>query len=211
MTDLPSREHGPSPEHAQTPEHGPSPEHAPTPEHGPDTWPVNVRRFLLREWPYLAMLVVALFGVAYTSVTRTPITLYWFALAPFIGAVCVVTRWSAVKSRDDRLHLVWTQVLHWGAVLAAMNLLYVADVGQTMSTDARALYVLTLLALGAFTAGVHIASWRICLVGVILALGVPAIAWLQQSALLISLVIVVAVGIGVPLWWHFTKEDAPAR
>ena len=33
-----------------------------------------------------------------------------------------------------------TQVLHWGAVLAAMNLLYVADVGQMMSSDAR-LYV----------------------------------------------------------------------
>jgi hypothetical protein len=84
MTDLPSRERGPTPEHGQTP------------EHGPDTWPVNLRHFLLREWPYLAMLVLALFGVAYTSVTRTPITLYWFALAPFIGAVCVVTRWSAV-------------------------------------------------------------------------------------------------------------------
>jgi hypothetical protein len=199
MTDLPSHAHEPAPQRGPTPEQEPSP------------WPVNLRHFLIREWPYLAMLVLALFGVAYTSVTRTPITLYWFALAPFIGAVCVVTRWSAVKGRDERLHLVWTQVLHWGAVLAAMNLLYVADVGQMMSTDSRALYVLTLLALGAFTAGVHIASWRICLVGVILALGVPAIAWLQQSALLISLVIVVVVGIGVPLWWHFTKEDAPAR
>ena len=157
------------------------------------------------------MLVLALFGVAYTSVTRRPITLYWFALAPFIGVICVMTRWSVVKDRDARLHLVWTQVLHWGAVLAAMNLLYVADVGQMMSTDARALYVLTLLALGTFTAGVHIGSWRFCLVGAILALGVPAIAWLEQSALLISLVIVVAVGIAAPLWWHFTKDAAAAR
>jgi hypothetical protein len=53
---------------------------------------------------------------------------------------------------------VWTQVLHWGAVLTAMNLLYVADVGQMMSTDSRALYVLTLLALGTFTAGVYIGA-----------------------------------------------------
>jgi hypothetical protein len=30
------------------------------------------------------MLVLALFGVAYTSVTRRPVTLYWLALAPFI-------------------------------------------------------------------------------------------------------------------------------
>jgi hypothetical protein len=181
----------------------------PSPEAKPTPLPVKVRRFLMREWPYLVMLVVALFGVAYTSVTRRPITLYWFALAPFIGFICVMTRWS--KDRDARLHLVWTQVLHWGAVLAAMNLLYVADVGQMMSTDARALYVLTLLALGTFTAGVHIGSWRFCLVGVILALGVPAIAWLEQSALLLLLAVVVVVGIGAPLFWRYTKESAPAK
>jgi len=165
----------------------------------------------MREWPYLVMLVLALFGVAFTSITRQPMTLYWFLLAPFIGLVCVITRWPVVTSRDQRLELVWTQVLHWGAVLVAMNLLYVADVGQTMSTDSRALYVLTLLALGTFTAGVHIAAWRICLVGAILALGVPAIAWLQQSALLLSLAIVVVVGVGAPLWWYYTKESAPAQ
>jgi hypothetical protein len=183
----------------------------PSPEVKPTSWPVKVRHFLMREWPYLLMLVFALFGIAYTSVTRRPLTLYWFALAPFMGVICVVTRWSVVKDRDARLHLVWAQVLHWGAVLAAMNLLYVADVGQMMSTDARALYVLTLLALGTFTAGVHIGSWRFCLVGVILALGVPAIAWLEQSALLLLLGVVVVVGIGAALWWRYIKESAPAQ
>jgi hypothetical protein len=183
----------------------------PSSEHGPDRWPMKLLHFVMREWPYLVMLVLALFGVAFTSITRRPMTLYWFLLAPFIGLVCVITRWPAVKSRDQRLQLVWTQALHWAAVLAAMNLLYVADVGQTMSTDSRALYVLTLLALGTFTAGVHIAAWRICLVGAILALGVPAIAWLQQSALLLSLAIVVVVGVGAPLWWYYTKESVPAQ
>ena len=180
-------------------------------EHRPEAWPKPLLGFLRREWPYLLILVLALFGVAYTSITRTPMTVYWFVLGPFIGLVCVVTRWPATRDRDERLHLVWSQALHWAAVLGAMNLLYIADVGQTMSTDSRALYVLTLLALGTFTAGVHIAAWRVCLVGIILALGVPAIAWLQQSALLIALVITVVVGIGAPLWWYTTKEAAPAK
>jgi hypothetical protein len=182
----------------------------PPAQDGPESWLKPFLRFLAREWPYLVILVLSLFGVAYTSITRTPMTLYWFVLAPFIGLVCVVTRWPATQNRDERLHLVWSQALHWAAVLAAMNLLYIADVGQTMSTDSRALYVLTLLALGTFTAGVHIAAWRVCLVGIILALGVPAIAWLQQSALLIALVITIVVGIGAPLWWYSTKESAPA-
>jgi hypothetical protein len=179
-------------------------------EDGPEASLKPLLRFLKREWPYLVILVLALFGVAYTSITRTPMTVYWFVLGPFIGLVCVVTRWPSTQNRDERMHLVWTQALHWAAVLGAMNLLYIADVGQTMSTDSRALYVLTLLALGTFTAGVHIGAWRICLVGIFLALGVPAIAWLQQSALLIALVVTVVVGIGAPLWWYTTKEAAPA-
>ena len=85
------------------------------------------------------------------------------------------------------MRLIWTQGLHWAAVLAAINLMYVADVGQMMNADARALAMLTLLALGTFTAGVHVAAWRICLVGVLLALSVPAIAWFEQRTLLLLL------------------------
>jgi hypothetical protein len=87
-----------------------------------------------------------------------------------------------------------------------MNLMFVADVGQMMNADARALASLTLLALGTFTAGVHIGAWRICLVGVILGAGVPAIAWLEQSALLLVLVAVVLIGIIAPLWWPNSKD-----
>ena len=82
---------------------------------------VSTRSFVMREWPYLAMLILALFGVAYASVTQRPMTLYWLALAPFIGIFCVITRWRDVQSREMRLRLIWTQALHWGAVLAAMN------------------------------------------------------------------------------------------
>ena len=41
--------------------------------------------FLMREWPYLAMLILALFGVASASVVQRRMTTYWLVLAPFIG------------------------------------------------------------------------------------------------------------------------------
>jgi hypothetical protein len=167
---------------------------------------VSARSFVTREWPYLAMLILALFGVAYASVTQRPMTLYWLALAPFIGIFCVITRWRDVQSREMRLPLIWIQALHWGAVLAAMNLIFVADVGQMMNADARALSLLTLLALGTFTAGVHVAAWRICLVGVLLAVGVPAIAWLEQRALLLLLAAVVLLAVTAPFWWPHAKH-----
>jgi len=167
----------------------------------PNAAPAAARSFLMREWPYLAMLILALFGVAYASVTQHPMKLYWLALAPFIGVFCIITRWREVHGRDARLRLIWTQALHWVAVLAAMNLIFVVDVGQMMNSDARGLSVLTLLALGTFTAGVHVGAWRICLVGVMLAAGVPAIAWLEQRALLLLLAVAALIAVTAPFWW----------
>ena len=153
----------------------------------PDAWRFNTRTFLLKEWPYLLVLVLAVFGVAYSSFAKTPMTTYWVVLAPFIGLICVITRWRYAENREQRLHLIWTQALHWGSVLVAMRLMFVA---------------LTVLALGTFTAGVHIGAWRICLIGIVLALGVPAIAWLEQSALLLLLVAIVVVAAIAPFFWH---------
>ena len=162
----------------------------------------NPRALFAREWPYLLVLVLALFGVAYTSFSQTPMTIYWIVLAPFIGVICVITGWRDVEGREQHLRLVWTQVLHWAAVLLAMHLMFVADVSRMMHADASALAALTVLALGTFTAGVHIAAWRICLVGIILAVGVPAIAWLEQSALFLLLVVVVLVVSIAPFFWR---------
>ena len=174
----------------------------PQPDPAPDAWRFNTRAFLVREWPYLLVLILALFGVAYTSFSKTPITAYWIVLAPFIGLICVITRWRDAENREQRLRLIWTQALHWAAVLVAMRLMFVADVSRMMNADASALAALTVLALGTFTAGVHIAAWRICVVGIVLALGVPAIAWLEQSTLLLLLIAVVVAAVIAPFFWH---------
>ncbi len=144
-------------------------------------------RALLREWPYFAMLILTLFGVAYTSVARQSMTTYWIVLVPCFGAICIAAHWSEVEGRDEHWRLIRTQALHWLAVILAMKLVFIADVRQIMNSDASALMALTVLALGAFTAEVHVSSWRICLVGTVLGLGVPAIAWLEESTLLLLL------------------------
>ncbi len=150
-------------------------------------------RDLVREWPYFAMLVLTLFGVAYTSVARQSMTTYWIVLVPCFGAICIASHWSEVEGRDEHWRLVRTQVLHWAAVILAMKLVFVADVRQIMNSDASALMALTILALGTFTAGIHVSSWRVCLVGTILGLGVPAIAWLEESTLLLLLGAIVLI------------------
>lgn len=127
----------------------------------------SLRTLFHREWPYLVVLALALFGVAYTTFSPGSMAPYWIALAPLIGVLCVVTRWRSIDDQGERLRLLWTQALHWTAVLVAMHLMFVADVTRVTDVDAQALSALTLLGLGTFTAGVHIRAWRFCLLGLI--------------------------------------------
>ena len=58
----------------------------------------SLRAFLVRDWPYLAMLALALFGVSYTSIARQAMTNYWIVLAPLYGVICVISRWRNIES-----------------------------------------------------------------------------------------------------------------
>ena len=141
--------------------------------------------FWLRELPYAAVFVLAIFGIAYNSYSKQSIVGYWEFLALVICVVCIGSGWPHAYDKKARLRLVWTQALHWLAFLVAMNVVLLPNVQRMMNADATSLAILTLLALGTFTAGVHILSWQICLVGVVMAVGVPASAWLERSALLL--------------------------
>ena len=166
-------------------------------------WHSGFGGFLLRDWPYILMLLLSLGGVAYTSFTQTE--LYWVLLTPLFGLVCVFTRWSQVEGRDEHVHLVVSQALHWAAVLLAMELMSLQVLRQVTGIAAP-LSVLTLLALGTFTAGLHIRSWKVCAVGALLGVSVPAVALLQQSALLILMIIAGLVAIAVPFFWTRSRE-----
>jgi hypothetical protein len=84
----------------------------------------------------------------------------------------------------------------------AMYLVFMTSVEKMMNSDANALTVLVALALGTFTAGIHAEAWRICVVGIVLGLAIPAIAWLETSTLLILLVLVVLVTLAVLMFSH---------
>lgn len=166
-------------------------------------WHSGFGGFLLREWPYLSMLVLSLFGVAYTSISENSV--YWVVLAPLIGLVCVVSRWREARAADQHTYLIVSQILHWAAVLAAMELMSL-EVTRQVSGVASALGVLTLLALGTFTAGLHIRAWKVAIVGLILGASVPGIALLEQSALFILLIAGLIIAAVVPFLWHKARR-----
>jgi len=165
---------------------------------------------LLRALPYLAILILTLMGVAYTSINKKPLIYYWEVLAVLTGILCIVSGWSHTHDKDSRIRLVWTQVLHWGAFLATMNILLYTDVAQLLNADATGLAILLLLALGTFVAGVHSLSWETGALGVVMGLAVPAIAWIEESALLLFFIAAVFVLVGGLIWWFGRRRPAAA-
>jgi len=162
--------------------------------------------FLQRKLPFVFLLVLAIVGVAYTNVSQQPLVGYWEFLALATGAVCVVTQWASARDKQARLRLVVTQALHWAAILVTMNIVLLSGVQSMLPAPATSLVLLTLLALGTFLAGVNFLSLQICFLGVAMAIAVPAIAWLKQSALFLLLAAVLVIGLVMTFWPRQTHE-----
>jgi len=163
------------------------------------TLPVSAS-FLRQQLPYIAVLVLAISGVAYTNISHQSLVGYWEFLTLALGVVCVVNEWPKTYDRQSRLQLIARQSLHWGAILIAMNIMLLSGVQQLLPSPATSLVLLMLLALGTFLAGLNLRSIQLCFLGVALACAVPAIAWFKQSALFLLLTTVLLVGLALALW-----------
>jgi hypothetical protein len=153
---------------------------------------------------HLAMVVAALLGIAYTSLARPAadqpgggVFWVWIALVPAYFAACVWHGWAGATASRQRTRLVLTQALHWLAFLVAMYVILSPEVRGVLNDNAVGLMLLSLLAMGTFVAGVHAWSAPICATGVLLALAIPVVAWLDENAVLLtvgSLLALAAVG-----------------
>jgi len=162
--------------------------------------------FWMRELPFSLVLIATVVGVAYASFSNKPIILYWEALAPAICVVCIVSGWPSARDRAARIRLLATQTAHWVSFLVVMNLLLLPSVHKVFNANATGLAVFTLLTLGTFTAGIHAFSWQICLLGVVMSVGIPAIAWVENTALTALVVLAGVISIAIVVWWHWPRK-----
>lgn len=163
--------------------------------------PLEPRRtgFLRRKLPYIAVLLCALFGIAYFSMRHQPLAGFWQAMAVAAGMLCVSARWPAVPSGAGRARLLWQQLVHWAAVVATMNIVLLPGVQSMMSAQAAGLMMILFFALGAFLAGAS-TSLQIAFLGFAMAIAVPAMVWLRQSLLFLFLGAAAIIGCALTLW-----------
>jgi hypothetical protein len=169
----------------------------------------RLRAWLKLKAPYLTVLALAILGVAYTSIAQQPLFGYWEFLGVAVGVACVAIGWRKTRDRRERWEIVRTQLLHWAAFLVAMNIVLWPSVNTFLNRPATGLALLLLLALGTFVAGIH-ASTDILVLGLALAIAVPAIAWFKQFALLLALLVIVFGATAVSLWSRQSGGDSGA-
>jgi hypothetical protein len=156
-------------------------------------------------WVHLGMIAAALVGIGWTSVASPPSTpsiggggfWVWLALVPIYCAACIWHGWTGATETRMRTRLVLTQVLHWLAFLFAMYLVTRADLRGVLNDNAVGLTLLMLLAMGTFVAGVHAWSWAICATGLLLALAIPVLAWLDENVVLVLVAVLLVAVIAV--------------
>ena len=172
------------------------------PEFVPNTAHAETGGHALRaELPYIAMLLGGFVGIAIHDFIGSPAILYWQLLTPAYALICIVAGWEDGGETASRTRLIKTQSIHWLACFVAMRLLFLPQVRGVLNDNATGLSLLTVLALSTFLAGVHANIWRISLVGLLLALAVPGAAWLEQSALGLSIAGLLALGAVALFYW----------
>jgi hypothetical protein len=155
---------------------------------------------LIDDLPYAAIIVLSLVGISWASISPAPTATYWVVLTPVIALICIVAGWRHT-ARGERFRMAVTQVLQWAAVLIAMYLTTITDLGRSLNANATGLLLLTLLALGVFVSGLNLRAWKLCVTGAFLAIAVPAIAWIQNAALLLLLIGAALLALMFLYWW----------
>ncbi|MGO9420518.1 hypothetical protein [Roseiarcus sp.] len=155
---------------------------------------------LIDNLPFVAIIVLGLVGISWTSLSQTPTATYWVIVTPLTALICIAAGWRRTVA-GERIAMAITQILQWAAVLVSMYLLTVSDVQRSLNANATGLMILTVLALGVFVSGLNLRSWKLALTGAFLAVSVPAIAWLQHAALLLVLVGLALIALLVVYRW----------
>ncbi len=160
-------------------------------------------RLFIDEIGFFIVYLLALIGVAYTVYDAGKSAWYWELLVPVYCLFCIVIQWPQVGvTLKDRAKTAFQQVLHWGAFLGVMQIIFMPEVKILLNDQSTSFVLIMMLILSTFLAGVYL-NWRLCVVAVLLALSEIVLIYFQESAMYVLLIgIAAAVLYGLWLWWR---------
>ena len=157
-----------------------------------------------RRWPgwlgveeiaFIALLMLAIGGMAVTDYSARSGLSYWLVVIPLFGAVSVFNGWRKARASGKNISAVLlSQLLHWGALVVAVYLIYLLERTGRLNREDAGLVALLSLSLTTVLAGIHF-NWRLAVLGILLAVGTACAALVEEFfwILLIPTVVVGAV------------------
>ena len=111
-----------------------------------------------------------------------------------------------------RLRYIVRQVVHWGALLLVVRLLFLPDVQHFLRAEDDGFVIIYLFGLSSILAGAYL-DWKMALFGLFLIFSGVSIAFLDDNALLIVVggTALIAVLVTAFVWIRYHQNSDPPR
>jgi hypothetical protein len=153
----------------------------------------------VEEIAFITLLALAIGGVAVADFSARSGLSYWLVVIPLFGAVSVYSGWRRARAGGENIAAVlFSQLLHWGALILAVYLIYLLERTGRLNREDAGLVALLSLSLTTVLAGIHF-DWRLAVLGILLAIG-TACAALVEEFFWILLIPAVVAGVVVVVW-----------
>lgn len=167
-------------------------------------------KLLIANVPYLILYAIAIVLIAMTDSDPLSAKPSWGYFIPLIGVVSALSGWSRYAGRDWEQHAQYLlkQVLHWGALLLVIRLLFLTDVQHFLRAEDDGFVIVYLVGLTSILAGIYL-DWKMAIFGLFLISSGVVIAFLDDNVLLLTLggMGLAAVIVTALLWIRFQSHS----
>ena len=154
----------------------------------------------IEEISFIGLLGLAIAGMAVADYSASSGLSYWLVVIPLFGAVSVANGWRRARTRGTSVSSVLlSQVMHWGALVIAVYLIYLLEGTGRLNREDAGLVALLCLSLTTLLAGIHF-DWRLAVLGVLLGAGTACAALVDEFFWM--LLIPAAIAGVVVVWWR---------
>ena len=157
-------------------------------DHGTDAKPSWLHVVLVNT-PYILIYIATIWLVAMTDRDSAKAATYWQYFVPIVGLVSVIGGWA--KAQESKGKYLMEQVLHWGALLLVIYLLFLPDMEQFLNAESHGFVIAYMLGLAAILSGIYL-DWKMAVFGLFLLASAVGIGFLDENALLMTL-----IGVGI--------------
>ena len=149
--------------------------------------------FLIVNVPYVVLYAISIWLVGLTNSDEARAAEYWQLFIPLVGLVSTLGGWryAGLGGVPKALYL-FKQVLHWGALLIVINLLFMDSMLQFLNAEDHGFVVIYLLGLAAILSGIYL-DWKMAVFGAFLVASAIGLGYIEDNLMMMLTISSVAL------------------